>query len=263
MRNLGFAITAYHRSRQILDKLFAFVTGCFNGFWLGIFSRDALNQMDERYYNDDKMYREKQYNRSGLFGWEKGCLERYFSGRRRILVIGAGGGREVIALFKYGYDVDGYECNPSLVKFANELLMEENLPACIHLIDRDRAPTPQKQYDGVIIGWGAYMLIQGRQRRIAFLRQLRENVISDSPMLISFFHRRKNSLHFRLIPAVGNIFRWFSGRENIELGDDMVPEYVHYFTEQEIASEVRQAGFQLMYYATNEYGHAVAFARQN
>ena len=41
---------------------------------------------------------------------------------KRLLVAGAGGGREVLALYKSGYEVDGFECHPELVALANTML---------------------------------------------------------------------------------------------------------------------------------------------
>ena len=38
------------------------------------------------------------------------------------MVVGGGGGREVLALRRLGYEVDGFECDPGLVACANELL---------------------------------------------------------------------------------------------------------------------------------------------
>jgi hypothetical protein len=47
----------------------------------------------------------------------------------------------------------------------------------------------------------------------------------------------------------------------VEIGDDLAPNYVHYFTRSEIASELSEAGFALQCYSPEPYGHAVGVAQ--
>lgn len=257
---IKFYIHLFHYSQYAFHCVLDIFNGFFSGFWLGVLSREVLQRVDQSYYDNEKMYHDEQYNQSGLSHWEKACVEKYFPGKKSILLIGAGGGREVLALNRMGFEVDGYECNPCLVQYANEFFAKESISARVRMINRDHGPKTSKQYEGIVVGWGAYMLIQGRKHRISFLKELRKNCLPDSPLLLSFFPRRKNTLHFILIPGIGNIFRWLMGKEFIEIGDDAVPDYVHYFTEQEIASELAEAGFQMDFYSTLEYGHAVGIA---
>jgi hypothetical protein len=56
------------------------------------------------------------------------------------------------------------------------------------------------------------------------------------------------------------VLRRLRQREKIELGDALEPEYVHYFTQNEIAGELREGGFALQYYGEDPYGHAVGMA---
>ncbi|NJO96415.1 MAG: hypothetical protein HC764_10650 [Pleurocapsa sp. CRU_1_2] len=51
------------------------------------------------------------------------------------------------------------------------------------------------------------------------------------------------------------------GGELIEPGDTLVPDYVHYFTKDEIEREFKEAGFELIMYSNDEYGHAVGLAK--
>jgi hypothetical protein len=177
-----------------------------------------------------------------------------------MLVAGAGGGREVLALCQMGHEVDGFECHPELAAFANGLMQAENLSAKIDLVPRDECLDNNFVYDGLIVGWGAYMLIQGSQKRIAFLQKLRNKVSPGSPVLVSFFHRTEGAHRFKVSAAVGNGLRWVLRRSRIEVGDSLAPNYVHFFTQEELHAELRKAGFELVFYDTKEYGHAVAVA---
>ena len=80
--------------------------------------------------------------------------------------------------------------------------------------------------------------IQGRTKRIALLKSMREQSHAGAPLLVSFFVRRPDEQRYKIIAALGNFFRGLAGRERIEVGDDLEPEYVHYFTEEELSKEL-------------------------
>src|SRR5262245_21605165 len=98
------------------------------------------------------------YNRKGLWAWEQEMLERYFPAGARVLVASAGGGREMLALHRLGYEPDGFECNDRLRTFANDFLCGEGLLVTIHPASRDSCPAGLGLYDAAVVGWGAYML---------------------------------------------------------------------------------------------------------
>jgi hypothetical protein len=178
------------------------------------------------------------------------------------MVTGAGGGREVFALLKMGYNVDSSECHPELAASANNLLKKQGLSNRVMLADRDVVPDTENSYDGLIVGWGSYMLIQGRKRRIAFLRQMRTRVKPGSPLMVSFFHRKHEERKFRVTCLLGNIFRNILGADPLEMGDALRPNYVHFFTVDEIRQELQEAGFKLAFYDTHIYGHAIGLASE-
>jgi hypothetical protein len=250
----------YFWARKRLAQLVALQQSLFDGFWLGVFDRARLHLLDQHCYNRWPEYHTESYNRRGLTGWEARAIRAHFEGCKRILVIGAGGGREVLALSRLGFEVDGHECHPALVSLANRLLAAERVAARVEFLPRDEAPAAGRAYDGLVVGWGAYMLIPGSEKRIAFLAALRRQVSPNAPLLLSFYTRDPASRRFRLIAAIGSAIRWALGRPAVETGDSLSPNFVHFFTEEEIESELRQAGFQLATYQTEEYGHAVGLA---
>jgi hypothetical protein len=115
-------------------------------------------------------------------------------------------------------------------------------------------------YDGVVIGWGSYMLVRGRQRRIELLRALRTRARPEAPFLLSFFTRRGTPRALRMIARIGNLVASLGRRDRVEVGDDLTPDFVHRFTPQEIRAEVCEAGLEPRFYGDTDYGHAVAFA---
>ncbi len=248
------------RTHALLNSVHALARAGFAGLWLGVLTRDALLEIGNGFYSSTPQYTGDEYNQRGLWSWEQRALARYFRDCRRVLVVGAGGGREVLALARRGYEVHGVECNPDLVRAGNLLLERQGLPPRIEYAPPDTAPAEGAAYDGLIIGWGAYMLIQGRPRRVALLQSVRAHVNPGAPLLASFFVRSPAARRFRVTTAVGNTLRRVLGREPLELGDALEPEYVHYFTREEIAAELQQGGFALEHYSEDQYGHVVATA---
>lgn len=259
-RNLTVRI--YLSSRKCLRKITTAAHAGFNGLWLGLMSKDTLHGIDEMYYDANKgMYCNEEYNRRGLFAWEREVVDNFFADRSSVLVAAVGGGREVLALRRLGFDADGFECHPGLVSFANELLEKEGLTPDVRCVPRDQFPEDGRSYDGLIVGWGAYMLIQGRRNRVNFLKGLRAKVGDGAPLVVSFFHRASDqALHLKIVRSSGNFFRSLLRREPLEYGDDLVPDFVHYFSREELAAELAEAGFAMVYYSKKDYGHAVGIA---
>jgi hypothetical protein len=235
-----------------------------DGIWLGLMHRDLLRQVSEVQYEDARKYRTKEYdyqnsdyNRRGLWRWEQEAISRHFGSCRRLMVVGAGGGREVLALRRLGYEVDGFECDPGLVARANELLAAEGLVGTMRPCAPDECPLAEGPYDGIVVGWGAYLHIPGKQRRMKFLRGLRRLMSDGSPILVSFLCRSSHARRVRVIARAANLIRWLLHRELVELGDALDPHFFHFFTREEIVAELEAAGFQLVDYSEVGYGHAV------
>lgn len=258
----------FHLSFRVLQRVSALAQALLKGFWLGILSRPTLHLVDQSYYDREPMYQNDAYNKRGFWFWEEKMIAEHFGGRQKLLVTGAGGGREVLALRRAGFEAWGQEVHPQFTAFAVDLLRREGFTAekpLVVQVPRDECPSDGSQYEGAILGWGSYMLIAGRNSRVAFLRQVRAQLPVASPLLLSFFSRQGNTLYYRTIAATGNVWRVLLWRERLDVGDDFSPNFVHFFDEAQIASELREAGFELRFYHAqekklNDYGHAVAVA---
>lgn len=230
------------------------------GVWLGVLTRRQLHAVGEWKYGRDERYWTDAYNKSGLWDWEKTAMDRSFAGCKSLLLAAAGGGREVLALRRRGVEVEAFESDPGLVQFANELLEKEGMVGDVKLAPWDSCPDYELEFDGVMVGWGAYTHIRGRERRIDFLQEVRSRVVPGSPILLSFATRDETSGYFRGIRRIANVFASVLRRESIELGDSLVPHYVHYFTKAQLESEIVAADFELVVFKRMPYGHAVGRA---
>ena len=186
-RSAPLLVRIFFSSQSLLERAFRVAKACFVGLWLGVLTRERMHAIDEEFYTrtrnrrDRPDYHDREYNRRGLWEWEEQALTEHFAECERLMLIGAGGGREVLALLRLGYCVDGFESHPALVAAANGLLREEGFDTSVGLVPRDESPKTNSTYDGIIVGWGAYMLVQSRRRRIALLEQLRARTQKAMP----------------------------------------------------------------------------------
>ena len=242
--------------------MFGRADAVFVGWWLSGMKEEDRKAIDEDYYSRTAKYRDGDYNRGGLLEWETRLLGRYFSSAENLLVGSVGGGREVFGLVDAGYRVDSFECHPELTAFANRTLEAEGYDARVQLVPPNECPAGGADYDGLIVGWGGYMLIRTRAKRVQFLRAMRARARPGAPILLSFFGRHDTTRDFRLAARAGRVFsRLRPGGVRVEEGDYLAPTYTHFFNEDEIRAELDEAGFDLAYYSEEEYGHAVGIAR--
>jgi hypothetical protein len=253
-------VRAYARTSRWQQRLLTHLSALFNGLWLGVMDRESLDLIDEIYYEGKSNYVDEAYNSSGLRDWEAAMIEAHFPKEGRVVVTGAGGGREVLALVERGYDAVGYEPNGQLVSAGGRFLEKRGHENRLRGVDRDAFPPDAEPCDAVVVGWGSYMLIPGRARRVDFLRDARERLPDGGPILLSFFARPPEARSFLTIARAANVARRLRGRTPVEVGDALSPNYTHHFTRDEIASELEASGFRLVVYEAQPYGHAVGIA---
>jgi hypothetical protein len=136
--------------------------------------------------------------RQGLFDWEREAIARTFPpAPARVLVGGAGGGREALALARMGYRVVAFDPARPLVEAmaaahvdgpAVEALAGryEDLP---HLATVGSPPRPvdlgaRPAFDAAVAGWGSLSHLRSDERRTATLRRLGE--LTAGPILVSY-----------------------------------------------------------------------------
>lgn len=255
----------YLRSLAIKPFLNKTVEGIFCGFWLTVLSQTELEIISQLYYQNAELYGDydytsQEYNHTGLHSWERNVINKLFpSSPAPIVVIGAGGGREVLALAKQGYQpIIGWECSSVLIKTASKVLSGYNNKAIINYTEPNRCPPSVHKFKAAVLGWGAYTLIRKSEQRIALLKELAKQLVSGSPILISFLTRKDNESHYAAAMLTNKLMRFLYRGEYVEIGDYLAMDYVHCFTCDEIAEEIQKAGLTLVYYKEWPYGHAVA-----
>lgn len=223
--------------------------------------RTALQTITDRKYRQHPQYGDRDHNLSGLFNWEKVCIDKHFTDCKTVLVGGAGGGRETLALAESGIQVDAFECSGELVESANALLKEQGRDAVVVHAEPSKVPIGFDEYDGLLMGWGAYSHIAGRENRTRFLREYRRHVRPGGVIMLSFFARDLRSRSHRLSFLIARLIQLLRlDRTKVEIGDALYGEFIHCFTEQELRSELEASDFGLEYYGEKGFGHAIGRA---
>jgi hypothetical protein len=237
------------------------------GLALGALSPAQIRARTARYYSgghcDHINYADTAHNRSGLTPWELSAVRSWFPPPpARVLVYGAGGGREVLALAGLGYDTHGFECHAGLVRAGNALLAAERVPGRIHHLAEDEPPPPGGcSGDAALIGWSAYAHVQSRRARVRLLRGLAASCTPRAALLLSFFVRTHEHFRFDIAAAVGTAVRSMRGLEPVEEGDVLGHTYIHMFTRRSIREELWSGGWEMLHYSAHDVAHAIARRR--
>jgi SAM-dependent methyltransferase len=224
--------------------------------WLGWLDADDLNGITWSHYMGTSGFEAEPFNvHQGLWPWEADASQRHFKDCKRVLVAGAGGGREVIALARLGHQVTAFDFSRSLTAACSSNLEKAGCSAVVLDAPPDGLPADLGIHDAVLIGRGFYHHIPGRMRRVAFLQSCRACVAVGAPVILSdFFTRSAGSRFHRRTRQIANVVRRLRGEgEGAELGDWLTNCMQHAFTREEIEQELVDAGFCLETYTVSPF----------
>jgi SAM-dependent methyltransferase len=237
--------------------------------WLGLLDPPELNRITRFHYGRPGGFESEAHNLGGLWPWEADVVRGCFAGRHRLLVAGAGGGREAIALVRLGHAVTACDFCPALTAACRRHAERAGVQVRVIEAPPDGLPSGLGIYDGIYAGRGFYHHIPGRGRRIAFLTACRRHLVPGGPLFLSDFFTRPASGRpgVRAARIANGIRRLRGSPEAIEQGDWLSDCLQHAFTPREISSELGEAGFRMERYAVSPFGpgsrlgHAVGIAR--
>ena len=203
---------------------------------------------------------------SGLMSWEHGFYGRSLKPGDHVLLVGSGTGRDLIALLKLGYRVDGLDVSAHAIALARRMLDQERLAAELSTGAIETAPLAAS-FDAFVFSWFCYGYIPQTSSRIAVLRKVKAHLNPGGRILISYIpaDRRPRSLPIRLARLAARLTRsdW-----RPELGDVLGPgagdrsaiRYEHQFQEGELNEEARAAGLTVVFHEWDDVGTAVLMA---
>jgi hypothetical protein len=210
------------------------------------------------------------HNESGLFAFERDAIEGAFPPPPASIIVGAcGGGRELFALVERGYRIaaaydpvaifiEALRNDPRLFESKDRISVGSH-QAIDSITAIAELRHDEKPVDAVIVGWGSYAHIMGAERRVEFLRSLRERC-PRGPVLLSFFvemgseaerPRRWRSKLRRLLGTTDAM---------VEAGDGLHRGAggIHYFTQPSFVTEAAQAGYRVQRWQEHDFAAAHA-----
>ena len=258
----SFIASLYLWSNRAFRVFHGGAQALFEGFWMGLLPESVYDVISEESYGEGRQYTNPIYLDQGFHFWEELAIKTYFTPGSRVLVTSAGGGRELIALTRAGFQAVGFECSHAMVEAGQRALKERGVAATLDWAPPSVAPQMGGLFDALIVGWNGYCYISPRTRRIEFLKNLRSQLQPGSPVLVSMAMRGPAARVLAWTPRIANAIRICTFRAPIfEAGDSFPGRPKLHFTRQQIARELKDAGFSITtLYMWGGYGAVVAKA---
>lgn len=255
MASIGPSARAYLNVSRSLRWLPSKLRVVHQAIWLGILDEDSLNDVTRADYSDSSGFVDGDYNiLQGLWQWEEAIVRDFFPRAGRVLVAGAGGGREPIALRRLGFEVSAFDFSTELTTACRLNAAKAGTDIVVFEAPPDALPEEAGIYDAIYVGRGFYHHIPSARRRIRFLQQCRAHLLEGSPLFISdFFTRSAGARRFAVIQAIANCIRVLRRGHPVETGDWVSSAMQHAFVQEQIESELRAGGFRVEHYADSPF----------
>jgi SAM-dependent methyltransferase len=216
--------------------------------------------------NDGVVELGDDYATSGLTPWEAAFYPRFLHPQDRILLVGSGRGRDLLALRERGYRVEGLELVPARAAASRALLARRGLSADVVEGSIETAALGGR-YDAVVFAWFCYSVIPGASTRVGVLRRVAAHLAPGGRVLLSYIPcdapprtaairvaqlvARASGADWR--PEAGDVL-WVSGRHRIA-------HYTHLHWPGTVEAEARAAGLAVAFEDSGEVGTAVLTPR--
>jgi SAM-dependent methyltransferase len=203
------------------------------------------------------------FTSSGLMEWEKDFYLRFLRPADRILIVGCGPGRDLLALLQLGYRAEGLDVVPECTETARRILEKRGLVAPLYTGSIETISLPAN-FDVFIFSWFCYCYIPQSDTRIQVLRKVSRHLNAGGRILISYLPCAPlpRRLPIRLAKWVTRL----TGSDwRPEYGDIvfMAPRgrhfihYEHQFTAGTLAEEAKAAGLTVLFDERAAEGKAV------
>jgi SAM-dependent methyltransferase len=221
----------------------------------------VLDRFNDLAYGRTDAYRPDTGSfREYLFPWEEQVVrERFPPPPGRVLVGGAGGGREALALAELGYEVVAFDPSETLVR---ALAGRSGITAFPGGYEQLGAMFgPDESFDAVVLGWGSFSHLRSERDRLETLRAAAR--LTDGPILVSFLALKRAAS-----PGLSRLRRLLPRRRDRDAGDVFAVTigFYHPVDEAEVRTLAEKAGLEVEHASFDErdtnWPHVVLRARK-
>jgi hypothetical protein len=214
--------------------------------------------------------------RQGLFAWERQAVKEFFPPLpARVLIGGAGGGREAFGLLELGYSCVAFEPSRPLaasMRAKGEATYAASLRAyCASYDDLPIIPavfesTPvdlrsQAPFDAAIIGWASFSHLVDDAARVRALEQF--GALTRGPILVSYLSPQPAPNRAESGRGIVNALRRRAGRRG-ESMFTVAMGYCRLITEADLRTLSAQAGLQIVHIDRDSpWPHAILKSRDD
>ena len=183
--------------------------------------------------------------------WEDRVYRSVLTPSDRVLLIGCGTGRDLLALRQLGCPVTGLEQSPALAERARAHLATHDLPTRI-VATAIESYDPDDALDAVVFSPYTYSYIHGTAARVATLARLKRRMPSNGRVILSYISSIEQSGVWILLARVASVCSgsdWWPERGDRLYAPASHPQalsFEHQFLPDEIAGELGAAGFRVV-----------------
>jgi 2-polyprenyl-3-methyl-5-hydroxy-6-metoxy-1,4-benzoquinol methylase len=229
----------------------------------GLLRRDELQAASAEQYRDFCLSTAEVD--AGLTAAEACFYRRFLRAGDRILLVGCGSGRDLLALSAMGYEVTGLDAVADLVELARRHLRRRGMSAGV-AVGLIQTIELCGYYDAVIFSNGCYSLLQGSKVRVATLTRLAPHLSADGRVIVSYYpvHRRSRIGHWLACATAGTAsVDWRPEAGDVfsrDLRQPALIRYHHAFEPSDVKQECEAAGFRVLADERYEEGYHFAAA---
>jgi len=191
---------------------------------------------------------DERYALLGLFGWEEPFVRRFLKPDDRILIVGSGSGREVIALRRDGYNVEGLEPATAAAELSRDIMKKAGVQAPIRIGGIETVEL-DGQFDLFVFSWYCYSYIAHRPTRIAALRSARAHLAPGGRIILSYIIGEPipKRLPFGAARLAARLTRagWTPENNDVLAFEPGGLHFEHHFAPGEVEDEARAAGLKV------------------
>jgi hypothetical protein len=228
---------------------------------LAFASDDFLEAHCKLAYDATSAYRADSPDfRRELFSWERRAVRDFFPGPpARVLLGGAGGGREAYALIEMGYTVLAFDPASELAASMKEkarVMHPGKLDAyCAAYEDLPLMPAPSSEggpvdlrtlptFDAAILGWCSFSHLIEDSARVAALAGFA--ALTSGPILVSYFSDQAQVMRAPTGGGLINALRRRAFRRGASMFTTAIG-YARLLTEAEVRDIVERAGLEVVH----------------